>query len=142
MQLSHDLGAPPDPSNAYTATKFGLMHDMLQILYKPTQVAANLTKNLQTLRVGVKPGPLCDQVRHTFCLDYKDLQKVLDSKREYLNRGGYQRIYPSADGQKYSSLVEHMHNLILKKFGSLQPPRTLWRVHHLYTALERSYSID
>ena len=137
MQLSHELGVPPNPLNPYTATKYGLMHDMLQILFKPTQVAAELSKDLHTLNVGIKPGPLCDENRHTFCVDYKDLQKLVDSKREYVNRGDYQRIYPSPHGNKYSKLIQHMHGLILKKFGSLQPPRTLWHVHHLYTALER-----
>lgn len=142
MQLSHELGALPNPSNPYTATKYGLMHDMLQILFKPTQVAANLSKDLYALNIGIKPGPLCDEDRHTFCVDYKELQKILDSKREYVNRGGYQRIYPSPNGDRYSKLIKHMHDLILKKFGSLQPPRTLWRVHHLYTALEKLYALQ
>ena len=137
MQLSHELGVPPDPSNPYTATKYGLMHDMLQILFKPTSVADDLSNDLQSLKVGLSPGPLCNHSLHTFCVDYKELQKLLDSKREFINRGDFERIYPSLNGQKYSKLINHMHDLVLKKFGTLQPQRTLWQVHHLYTALER-----
>ena len=53
-------------------------------------------------------------------------------------KGGYQRIYPSPDGEKYSKLVQHMDALTRNKFGNLPVlPRTLWQMHHLYTALEK-----
>lgn len=139
MQLSHDLGVPPDPTNPYTVTKFGLTHDMLQILFKPTPVAADLSHHLARLRVGIKPGPHCDQHKHTMCVDYKGLQKLIDSRREFVNRGGYQRIYPSVHGERYSKLIQRMDSLIGRKFSEVGAPvpRTLWQVHHLYTALER-----
>ncbi len=137
MQLSHELGAPPDPNNPYTATKYGLMHDMLQILFQPNSAVDELIADLQFLKVGLSPGPLCNLYHHTACIDYKEVQKLIDSKREFVNKGGFERIYPSTDGQKYSKLIHHMHDLILRKFGTLQLPRTLWKVHHLYTAIER-----
>lgn len=138
MQLSHELGVPPNPASPYTATKFGLMHDLLQILYQPTPVADQLSRDLGALKVGIKPGPLCDPELHAFCVDHKQVMKLLDAKREYVNKGGYQRIYPSPDGNKYSKLVQHMDALTRKKFGSLSmQPRTLWQMHHLYTALEK-----
>lgn len=141
MQLSHDLGVPPDPTNPYTITKFGLTHDMLQILFKPTPVAADLSQHLARLKVGIKPGPLCNQHKHTMCVDYKGLEKLIDSRREFVNRGGYQRIYPSVHGEKYSRLIQKMDSLIRKKFSEVGAPipRTLWQVHHLCTALEKLY---
>lgn len=138
MQLSHDLGVPPNPANPYTATKFGLMHDMLQILYKHTSIAAELTQDFQQMHVGITPGPLCNKEHHIFCVDYKELQKLLAFKREFVNRGGFQRIYPSAEGEKFSRLIFHLHGLIRRKFDSLSV-RTLWHMHHLYTALEKLY---
>lgn len=137
MQLSHELGAPPDPSNPYTATKYGLMHDMLQILFKTQSVMKDVMVDLQVLKIGLGPGPLCDPRKHNICLDNKDMQKLIDSKREFMNKGGFQRIYPSPNGHKYSRLIHHMHDLTLRKYGTLTPPRTLWQVHHLYTAIER-----
>ena len=141
MQLSHDLGVPPDPTNPYTITKFGLMHDMLQILYKPTSVVKDMSRFLEILRVGISPGPLCDKHKHTLCVDYKELQKLIDSRREYVNRGGYRRIYPSPEGNKYSKLIQRMDSLTRKKFSEAGAPipRTLWSIHHLYTALEKLY---
>ena len=139
MQLSHELGVSPNPASPYTATKFGLMHDLLQILYKPTSIAEELSHDLQVLKVGIKPGPLCDRKIHSFCVDYKQLVKLVDSKREYVNKGGYLRIYPSPDGEKYSNLIQHMDALIRKKFVNLPRLRTLWQMHHLYTALEKLY---
>ena len=138
MQLSHDLGVPPNPANPYTATKFGLMHDMLQILYKHTSISAELTQDFQQMHVGITPGPLCNKEHHIFCVDYKELQKLLAFKREFVNRGGFQRIYPSAEGEKFSRLIFHLHGLIRRKFDSLSV-RTLWHMHHLYTALEKLY---
>ena len=141
MQLSHDLGVLPDPSSEYTITKFGLMHDLLQILFKPTSVVQDLARYLYDLRVGMTPGPLCSSGEHTLCVDYKDMQKLLDSRREFVNRGDYQRIYPSPNGDIYSSLIKRMHTLIVKKFSEagMRPPRTLWQLHYLYTALENLY---
>ena len=141
MQLSHDLGALPNPNNAYTATKFGLMHDLINILFEPTSVAEELSHDLARLRVGIKPGPLCDPQHHVFCIDFKQAQKLLDSKREYVNRGGYQRIYPSPSGSRYSKLISHMGNLIERKFVDVSTHR-LWQVHHLFTALEKLYALQ
>ncbi len=141
MQLSHDLGVPPDPTNPYTATKFGLMHDTLQILFTPTSVAEELTKDLQLLKVGIKPGPLCHKKRHLFCVDHKEVRKLLDSRREYVNKGGYVRIYPSASGEKYSKLIRHMHAVTSKHFEG-RTVRTLWQMHYLYTALEKLYTLS
>lgn len=142
MQLSHELGVSPNPASPYTATKFGLMHDLLQILYKPTSIAAELSRELDTLKIGIKPGRLCDPAVHVFCVDHKQLVKLIDSKREYVNKGGYQRIYPSPHGEKYSKLIQHMDGLIRKKFSNLPRPRTLWQMHHLYTALEKLYALS
>ena len=137
MQLSHELGVAPNPASPYTATKFGLMHDLLQILYKPTSIADQLSRDLSTLSVGIKPGPFCDPKVHVFCVDHKQVVKLIDAKREYVNKGGYQRIYPSSDGEKYSKLVQHMDTLTRKKLKLGTQPRTLWQMHHLYTALEK-----
>lgn len=138
MQLSHDLGALPDPSSEYTITKFGLMHDLLQILFKPTPVAQDLAQHLFDLQVGITPGPLCNDNLNSLCVDHKDLENLLDSVREFVNRGDYRRIYPSPDGEIYSPLISRMNSLIEKKFSeSAVKPRTLWQLHHLYTALEK-----
>lgn len=141
MQLSHELGVPPDPENPYTITKFGLMHDMLQILFKQTTVPTELSGYFEMLHVGIKPGALCDRNRHVFCIDFKELQKIIDSRREFVNKGGYQRIYPSAQGDRYSKLIQRMDTFIGKKFaeGNVPAPRTLWDVHYLYIALEKMY---
>lgn len=138
MQLSHELGVPPNPASPYTATKFGLIHDLLQILFTSTSSADQLSEDLGSLRIGIKPGPLCDPKLHVFCVDHKQVVKLLDAKREYVNKGGYQRIYPSPDGEKYSKLVQHMDALIRRRFSNLPvQSRTLWQTHHLYTALEK-----
>lgn len=138
MQLSHDPGVPPDLTNPYTATKLNLMLDMLQMLFKGVSVAGSLAEELSRLSVGLKPGPLCTH-QHLHCVDMKDVKNMLDSKREFVNKGGFKRIYPSPTGLRYSKLILHMHNLIRRKSASYALQRTLWRSHHLYTALEKVY---
>ena len=138
MQLSHELGVPPNPSSVYTATKFGLMHDMLQILYSNRSVASGLARDLRQLSIGISPGPLCTS-DHYHCTDHKTLQKLVTSKREYLMKGDYRRLYPSPQGDKYSKFIRHMSQLIHRKMPE-GGPRTLWSDHHIYTALEKLMS--
>eukprot|EP00731_Ephydatia_muelleri_P025512 Em0017g595a len=139
MQLSQDPGVPPDLSNPYTATKFNLMLDMLQILFKGSSVAGSLADELNRLGVGLKPGPLCTP-EHVHCVDMKEVRNLLDSKREFVNKGGFRRLYPSPSGLRYSKLIFHMHNVIRRKEVPDTLQRTLWRSHHLYTVLEKVYT--
>lgn len=140
MQLSHELGVLPNPSSAYTATKYGLMSDMLHILYGNISVARELALGLETLKIGVGPGPLCDKTRHIYCIDMKTLQGLVAATRERYLSGNYKRMYPAGNGERYSHLIKHMHLLINKKFGGTEGDekyRTLWQNHHLMTALEK-----
>ena len=144
MQLSNDLGAPPDPASPYTATKLGLLRDTLQILFNSSQsVVKHVRRDLETLRVGLTPGPLCRSEHHVFCIDLRDLQTIVQSRQEFIHRGNYQRIYPSPDGQKYSQLIKHMHRLVQRRFraSGFTPPKTNWDSHHLFLALERMWTL-
>lgn len=141
MQLSHELGEPPDLSSVYTATKFWLMHDMLQILYNNCSVAIEMARDLRQLNIGISPGPLCTS-QHHLCIDYKTLQKLITSKREYLVKGGYRRLYPTPHGEKYSKFIHHMDQLIRRRLEGGANARTLWSMHHVYTAMEKLYQIS
>lgn len=143
MQLSHEMGARPNPSSPYTATKFGLLHDLLCIIYNTsTLVAADLSTELEAINVGIKPGILCNPNKHILCVDFKDIQKLVQSKHEFESKGNFIRIYPTPDGHKYSKQIMHMHKLIKRKFSTsgVKAPRTLWQTHYLYTALEKLYT--
>lgn len=135
MQLSHDLGVPPDPTYVYTITKFELMHDLLQMVLSPTDVADSLAADLAHLQVGVAPGPLCDGQTHITCIDQKDLYKLVALRREYLNQGGFTLIYPHADGERFRPLVDHMHRLLQGRGVAARAARTSHHYHTLTTAL-------
>ena len=143
MQLSHELGVPHDPSNPYTATKLELMHDVLQLLYTPSSVSESVSRYLGLLKVGVQPGAWCNPEQHLLCIEHKDLFKLLNSRREFINRGGFQRIYPSPNGDRYSSLIFHMHKVIRQRLNdSTITVQTLWQLHHLHTSFEKLYHIS
>lgn len=137
MQLSHEMGVLPNPYSAYTVTKYGLMQDMLRILYGNISVSSHLTKGLEFLKVGIGPGPLCDRLVHLYCIDVKTLQGLIASTRERYLSGNYRRIYPVGDGERYSRFIKHMHSLINRKLENADNTRTLWQLHHLLTALEK-----
>lgn len=138
MQLSHEMGVIPNPSSPYTATKYGLLRDMLRILYGNISVASTLARGLEILKIGIGPGPLCNPGRHLYCIDAKTLTGLIGSMREKLLRGNFKRLYPARDGDRYSRLVRHMHSLVLKKMkNSNGHHRTLWQIHHLLTALDK-----
>lgn len=99
IQLSHNLGVPPDPSSTYTIIKYGLLKDILNILLNNQSIAFDLAKILEQLNIGVGPGPLCKS-HHKMCLDYKDLQKVVLLLREHRNKGDFLMIYPVQDNSK------------------------------------------
>ena len=131
------MGVLPNPNSSYTTTKYGLLRDMMHILYGNVSVSTELAQNLQQLRVGIGPGPLCDPSKHLYCLDMKTLQFLISSVREGRLSGRFRKIYPVNDGEKYSRFIKHMNDLINKKFDKPNNLRTLWQIHHLITALEK-----
>ena len=137
MQLSHDLGVPPDLTYVYTITKFELMYDLLQMVLSPSDVTGTLATDLDHLQVGVSPGPLCQQQVHSACIDHKDLHKLVALRREYLNRGGFTLIYPHADGERFHPLVDHIHRTLQARGSAVRAARTSCHYHTLSTALLR-----
>ena len=109
-----------DISTDYATAKFSLTADIIGLVYKPSTVAYELTEELAHLKVGVNAGvsgtgrmecKLSDPTFET-CISKDELQSLVRSRREYINRGGFARIYPSADRGKYAALAEHVHKRI------------------------------
>ena len=134
IQLSHNLGVPPDPSSAYTIIKYGLLKDTLNILLNNQSVVFDLAMILERMKIGIGPGPLCKS-HHTTCLDHKDLQKVIHLLREYRNRGDFSMIYPVPDNSKYLSLVKHVHELAKLKLNNIDKIRTNLRLHNVFSSI-------
>lgn len=135
MQLSQDLGSIPSASSIYTATKYGLMKDVLTIVYGNISVVQMLAEDLRSLQIGIRPGPLCDPVQHFHCIDIKTVQYLISMYREMLQKGGYLRLYPASNGDRYSRFIMHMYGIISKKLDA-NNYSTLWHNHHLFIAME------
>jgi len=134
MQLSHNLGVPPDPSNTYTIIKYGLLKDILNILLDNQSIAFDLAKILEQLNIGVGPGPLCKS-QHQTCLDYKDLQKAICLLREHRSKGDFAMIYPVRDSNKYLPLVQHVYELTKSKMNIAEQMRTNLRLHNIFSSV-------
>ena len=134
IQLSHNLGVPPDPSNTYTIIKYGLLKDILNILLDNQSVAFDLVVILEQLNIGVGPGPLC-KLHHRTCLNYKDLQKTIHLLREHKNKGDFSMIYPVQNSSKYFPLVKHAHELTKSKLNTVEQIRTNLRLHDIFSSI-------
>lgn len=139
MQLSHEMGVVPNPKSSYTQTKYGLLNDMMRILYGNTSVSAELAQAFRELGVGIGPGRLCDAAKHLYCVDIKTLSSVISTTRENRVIGRFRKMYPASDGERYSRLIKHMHGVAGRKLERGRNSRTLWQIHHLLTALEKIY---
>ena len=109
-----------DHDSEYVQTKLSLTADIVALVYKPTSVAADLAESLAKLKIGVGPGAFCTQGKHTRCINKAALSHLARGRREYLNRGAFQRIYPSSDGDKHANLALHIHTIAKKKEVTLR----------------------
>ena len=142
MQLSHELGVLPDPSNVYTVTKYELMSNMLQMIFKPTDVMGSLLHDLNALNIGLSPGPLCEPLVHNACIDRLDLRYLIQLKRELVNSGGFSIIYPQVDGDKFKHLISHIHRRIQQGPSSIRSIRTSYLYHNLSSAILKLHFLN
>eukprot|EP00039_Didymoeca_costata_P028086 m.934 g.934 ORF g.934 m.934 type:complete len:92 (+) comp671_c0_seq1:397-672(+) len=91
MQLTDAQNDKVDSNDEYSITKLALTNDLVSLLFRPVSVAEKLSADLEKLRVGVSPGPLCDMTRHSMCIDKQDLELLVMSRREYESRGSFER---------------------------------------------------
>ena len=135
MQLSHEMGEVPNPSSLYTQTKYGLMKDMLNIIYGNVSVAKHVAKALHLLQIGLGPGKFCNSSIHIHCLDIKSLENIITLQREHLLKGDYLNLYPVENGEAFSKFIKHLNGIVSKKLDDSF--RTLWRAHHVLTAMKK-----
>lgn len=135
----------------YDMTKLGLVDDVLRIVFKARPVARRLARELHTLdqeKIHVH-GVSCNMSDNTvgsarradgsWCLDQRDLESLLESRREAGVAGNFRRIYPSSiSGAFYAPLVEHAANVYgLRRSLAYAGGRSSWRLHDLQIYLER-----
>ena len=137
MQLSHELGVPPNLSSVYTQTKLQMLGDLFRIVFRPTDVMTSLMESLQLFKIGISPGPFCKKGLHMTCIDRKDIETLINFKREYMNRGGFSLIYPHSNGEELTKLIRHVDSMLDSHRHTLPIARTSHRYHHLLTSLLR-----
>ena len=137
MQLSHDLGVEPDPTKPYTATKFGLLKDTLNILFQENTRPHKFEFILNKLGIGIVPTFCKDQ--HKFCITKRELSFLVESQREFASKGSYKRIYPTPRGDIYTPLIKHTHRSIMRTAYD-KNQLTTYKLHRLLTLIE-SYNL-
>ncbi|XP_023235380.1 uncharacterized protein LOC111634775 [Centruroides sculpturatus] len=102
--------------------KRGVVSDTTNLVFAIDSVSDRVTEALMRLdpeAIGIL-GINC-RVNHEFCLSYTDLNLLLDTQREYLNRGGFIQLYPSSSSTNDSFL---MNVLLRMKDVSLKNQKT------------------
>lgn len=80
--------------------------DATNLVFASDSVSDLVTEALMRLdpeAIGIL-GINC-RVNHEFCLSYTDLNLLLDTQREYLNRGGFIQLYPTSNSTNDSFLM-------------------------------------
>mmetsp|Transcript_8889 Transcript_8889/g.16712 ORF Transcript_8889/g.16712 Transcript_8889/m.16712 type:complete len:604 (+) Transcript_8889:191-2002(+) len=129
MQLTGEV------DSHYDYTKKSMTHDLVQLVYAKNDAASSLGADFMELelegytigyeRTGCKGT-------HDFCLSNRDVEYFLEMKKEQENMGGFRRIYPTKDGERYSKFIQHLQ----AKFPKTSSTGT-YRIHQLATLLAK-----
>nr|XP_006821655.1 PREDICTED: cadherin-like and PC-esterase domain-containing protein 1-like [Saccoglossus kowalevskii] len=107
----HMQATSTDEGWASNTIKQNAIDDTVKMLFSKTSVAEDVTEALEQLDSSVGIMGINCQPSHQICLTNEDLQYLLDTRRETVNKGSFQQLYPSYDCTKYSLLLKDLHRL-------------------------------
>ncbi|KAI1278749.1 Cadherin-like and PC-esterase domain-containing protein 1 [Halotydeus destructor] len=124
--------------------KKSVLADMMDLVMSNHSVVDSMANVLERItgdkKVGIM-GANC-LVSHRLCLSHRDLDYIMQSRRENLHRNAFDRLYPSADMRKYRSLLgqlrEKFMNAELDVVGDFSYRQTL-DLHSLLEKIEAFY---
>jgi len=131
MQLTGEVGSH------YDHTKTGMTSDLVSLVFDIDEKAASIVASdffdleLEGVSIGFEDNGGCTST-NDFCLTTKDLEYLLEMRRESSRMGGFRRLYPSREGDFFDSYVNH----VKRKFPSGYKLGS-FRLHKLVTALEK-----
>lgn len=145
---SKDGGIEREGKNLESSIRKSILSDMLNLISSNDAVASDVTDALEEIVnenvIGIM-GVSC-QISHEICLGDRDLTFLIDSRREDLNLGGYEKLYPSPDMGIHKQLLDELGRHLSWNDNSLNklPGRglTVHRtadLHPLLKSLERFY---
>lgn len=145
---SKDGGIEREAKSLESSVRKSILSDMLNLISSNDAVASDVTDALEEIVnenvIGIM-GVSC-QISHEICLGDRDLTFLIDSRREDLNLGGYEKLYPSPDMGIHKQLLDELGHHLSWNDNSLSklPGRgsTLHRtadLHPFLRSLERFY---
>ncbi|CAH1784586.1 unnamed protein product [Owenia fusiformis] len=123
--------------------KRNAVEDLVSLVFSTTPVASDVTKALLAVapeqkiveEFGCGPNP-------ELCLTNKDILRLLHSRREVINKGNFQLLYPTPGGNKYSILMQQLHDFNQKLAGSSPHDNShgTYTIHAFMSKLATYYS--
>ncbi|XP_071784213.1 cadherin-like and PC-esterase domain-containing protein 1 [Asterias amurensis] len=97
---------------ASTTIKQNAVDDAVSILLSQTLVAKDVAHALEHLHLNVGILGVNCHANNQMCLTREDLEYLLATRRETLNKGSYQQLYPSYSSLKYNSLLRDVQRYL------------------------------
>ncbi|XP_038054432.1 cadherin-like and PC-esterase domain-containing protein 1 [Patiria miniata] len=92
--------------------KQNAVDDAIAILLSETKVAKDVALALEHLHLNVGILGVNCHSYNQMCLTQEDLEYLLATRRETVNRGSYQQLYPSSTSLKYNSLLRDIQHFL------------------------------
>ncbi|XP_035676867.1 cadherin-like and PC-esterase domain-containing protein 1 isoform X2 [Branchiostoma floridae] len=100
--------SPEDEGWASNSIKQDAAEDMVGMLFSEQLVAMEVADALEELELNVGILGVNCLPSHEYCLTEEDLEYILDTRRETVNRGSFMQLYPSPDSEKYAILLKDL----------------------------------
>ncbi|XP_077979695.1 cadherin-like and PC-esterase domain-containing protein 1 [Glandiceps talaboti] len=107
----HMQATSSDDGWASNTIKQNAIDDTVGILFAKTPVADEVAEALEQLDSSIGVVGINCQPLHQLCLTNEDLEYILNTRRETVNKGNFQQLYPSYDCTKYSVLLRDLQRL-------------------------------
>ncbi|XP_013411217.1 cadherin-like and PC-esterase domain-containing protein 1 [Lingula anatina] len=111
MQEGHEGGN----NWASNVVKRGAADELLSMLFSRTSVVDDVVRAVKELDSNIGIVDVSCQSWHKFCLTEQDLIYMMDTRREYMNKGNYHQLYPSPSADVYMPLL---HSIQKNSLGS------------------------
>ncbi|XP_064476026.1 cadherin-like and PC-esterase domain-containing protein 1 isoform X2 [Ornithodoros turicata] len=98
----------PSRSKTANAVKSAILSDMARILTSQTRVSRDVAAALEGSGGNIGLMYHFCRLSHDICLTEEDLRYLLDTRRQFRARGGFQQIYPSIGSEHLTNLLAQL----------------------------------
>ncbi|KAM7309234.1 cadherin-like and PC-esterase domain-containing protein 1 [Ixodes scapularis] len=96
--------------------KHRVLRDTARLLFGVRSVADDVAQAVQEAFENLGIMGLSCQISHDLCLSREDLVFLLDTRRESIQTGGFQQLYPNSKSGQYKTFIDELEQLLMGSF--------------------------